>query len=225
MQKVTVTSDDGQSETLRATTTATIRPASSTDRTPARPHRRHLYAHGRLSGTNLHGRHDRPRTDPPAGTARRTVCDSLFTLQALFDDPPAKNAYFAECRTTDPGAYSPALMGVVDDSVLDNGGSVTLTVNRPLQYLKIKDYKQYFRPGETVDVRFSHISSPTFNFWSRLENEMLNAMNPVFPAYENLPSNIKGDARGIWSGYGSSYYRITMPQKNDCKETTVFPPA
>ena len=153
------------------------------------------------------------------------VCDSLFTLQALFDDPPAKNAYFAECRTTDPGAYSPALMGVVDDSVLDNGGSVTLTVNRPLQYLKIKDYKQYFRPGETVDVRFSHISSPTFNFWSRLENEMLNAMNPVFPAYENLPSNIKGDARGIWSGYGSSYYRITMPQKNDCKETTVFPPA
>ena len=102
---------------------------------------------------------------------------------------------------------------------------MTLTVNRPLQYLKIKDYKQYFRPGETVDVRFSHISSPTFNFWSRLENEMLNAMNPVFPAYENLPSNIKGDARGIWSGYGSSYYRITMPQKNDCKETTVFPPA
>lgn len=54
---------------------------------------------------------------------------------------------------------------------------------------------------------------------------MLNAMNPVFPAYENLPSNIKGDARGIWSGYGSSYYRITMPQENDSKETTVFPPA
>ena len=116
-------------------------------------------------------------------------------------------------------------MGVVDDSVLDNGGSVTLTVNRPLQDLKIKDYKQYFRPGETVDVRFSHISSPTFDFWSRLENEMLNAMNPVFPAYENLPSNIEGDARGIWSGYGSSYYRITMPQENDSKETTVFPPA
>ena len=106
--------------------------------------------------------------------------------------------------------------------MLDNGGSVTLTVNRPLQYLKIKDYKQYFRPGETVDVRFSHISSPTFDFWSRLENEMLNAMNPVFPAYENLPSNIEGDARGIWSGYGSSYYRITMPQENDSKETTVF---
>lgn len=91
--------------------------------------------------------------------------------------------------------------------------------------MKIKDYKQYFRPGETVDVRFSHISSPTFDFWSRLENEMLNAMNPVFPAYENLPSNIEGDARGIWSGYGSSYYRITMPQENDSKETTVFPPA
>ena len=201
--KVTVTSDDGQSEILTGTYTLTVDYRGRTC----------------TAVTTV------PEPIPLRELRAEPVCDSLFTLQALFDDPPAKNAYFAECRTTDPGAYSPALMGVVDDSVLDNGGSVTLTVNRPLQYLKIKDYKQYFRPGETVDVRFSHISSPTFDFWSRLENEMLNAMNPVFPAYENLPSNIEGDARGIWSGYGSSYYRITMPQENDSKETTVFPPA
>ena len=224
--KVTVTSDDGQSEIL----------TGYYDRNyPTRFVYRSARLHGRTGGTytltvDYRGRTCTAVTTVPEPIPLRElraepVCDSLFTLQALFDDPPAKNAYFAECRTTDPGAYSPALMGVVDDSVLDNGGSVTLNVNRPLQYLKIKDYKQYFRPGETVDVRFSHISSPTFDFWSRLENEMLNAMNPVFPAYENLPSNIEGDARGSWSGYGSSYYRITMPQENDSKETTVFPPA
>ena len=224
--KVTVTSDDGQSEIL----------TGYYDRNyPTRFVYRSARLHGRTGGTytltvDYRGRTCTAVTTVPEPIPLRElraepVCDSLFTLQALFDDPPAKNAYFAECRTTDPGAYSPALMGVVDDSVLDNGGSVTLTVNRPLQYLKIKDYKQYFRPGETVDVRFSHISSPTFDFWSRFENEMLNAMNPVFPAYENLPSNMEGDARGIWSGYGSSYYRITMPQENDSKETTVFPPA
>lgn len=193
--KVTVTSDDGQSEIL----------TGYYDRNyPTRFVYRSARLHGRTGGTytltvDYRGRTCTAVTTVPEPIPLRElraepVCDSLFTLQALFDDPPAKNAYFAECRTTDPGAYSPALMGVVDDSVLDNGGSVTLTVNRPLQYLKIKDYKQYFRPGETVDVRFSHISSPTFNFWSRLENEMLNAMNPVFPAYENLPSNIEGDA-------------------------------
>ena len=214
--KVTVTSDDGQSEIL----------TGYYDRNyPTRFVYRSARLHGRTGGTytltvDYRGRTCTAVTTVPEPIPLRElraepVCDSLFTLQALFDDPPAKNAYFAECRTTDPGAYSPALMGVVDDSVLDNGGSVTLTVNRPLQYLKIKDYKQYFRPGETVDVRFSHISSPTFNFWSRLENEMLNAMNPVFPAYENLPSNIKGDARGIWSGYGSSLrcHRKTIAKK------------
>lgn len=221
--KVTVTSDDGQSEIL----------TGYYDRNyPTRFVYRSARLHGRTGGTytltvDYRGRTCTAVTTVPEPIPLRElraepVCDSLFTLQALFDDPPAKNAYFAECRTTDPGAYSPALMGVVDDSVLDNGGSVTLTVNRPLQYLKIKDYKQYFRPGETVDVRFSHISSPTFDFWSRLENEMLNAMNPVFPAYENLPSNIEGDARGIWSGYGSSYYRITMPRKTIAKKRPFF---
>lgn len=55
-------------------------------------------------------------------------------------------------------------MGVVDDSVLDNGGSVTLTVNRPLQYLKIKDYKQYFRPGETGRRPFQPYLSPDIQF-------------------------------------------------------------
>ena len=174
--KVTVTSDDGQSEIL----------TGYYDRNyPTRFVYRSARLHGRTGGTytltvDYRGRTCTAVTTVPEPIPLRElraepVCDSLFTLQALFDDPPAKNAYFAECRTTDPGAYSPALMGVVDDSVLDNGGSVTLTVNRPLQYLKIKEYKQYFRPGETVDVRFSHISSPTFDFWSRLENEMLAA--------------------------------------------------
>lgn len=140
--KVTVTSDDGQSEIL----------TGYYDRNyPTRFVYRSARLHGRTGGTytltvDYRGRTCMAVTTVPEPIPLRElraepVCDSLFTLQALFDDPPAKNAYFAECRTTDPGAYSPALMGVVDDSVLDNGGSVTLTVNRPLQYLKIKDYK------------------------------------------------------------------------------------
>lgn len=212
--KVTVTADDGQSEIL----------TGYYDRNyPTRFAYRSARLHGRAGGTytltvEYQGRvctavTTIPEPIPLQKLQPEPICDSLFTLQALFDDPAAKNAYLVECRTTDPGSYAPAVLGTVDDSVLDNGGSVKLTVNRPLYYLKIKDYKQYFRPNETIDVRFSHISSFTFDFWSRLENEMLNAMNPVFPAYENLPSNIEGDARGIWSGYGSSYYRITMPRK------------
>lgn len=213
--KVTVTADDGQSEILTGYYDLNY---------PTRFVYRSAQLHGRAGGTYTLTVEDRGRTYTAVTTVpepiplrelrAEPICDSLFSLQVRFDDPAAKNAYFAECRTTDAGAYSPALMGVVDDSALDNGGSVTLTVNRPLNYLKIKDYKQYFRPSETIDVRFSHITSFTFDFWSRLENEMLNAMNPIFPAYENLPSNIEGDARGIWSGYGSSYYRVAIPRKN-----------
>lgn len=214
--KVTVTADDGRSEIL----------TGYYDRNcPTKFVYRSTSLHGRAGGTytltvDYQGRTYSATTTVPEPIPLRElraepICDSLFTLQALFDDPRDKNAYFAECRTTDPGPYLPALMGVVDDSVLDNGGAVTFTINRSLYYLEIKDYKQYFRPAETVDVRFSHISSFAFDFWSRLENEMLNAMNPVFPAYENLPSNIEGDARGIWCGYGSSYYRIALPDRGE----------
>jgi len=212
--KVTVTGDDGQSEILTG-----YYDRNYTTRFVYRSTR----LKGRTGGTytltiEYQGRSCTAAATVPEAVPLREVRvvpvrDSLFTLEAIFDDPPAKNAYFAECRTRDPGPYLPALMGVVDDSVLDDGAQATLAVKRPLYYLRIKDYQPYFRPGETIDVRFSAVSSFAFDYWSRLENELLNAMNPIFPACENLPSNIEGDARGIWCGYASSYRRLTMPAR------------
>ena len=158
--KVTVTSDDGQSEIL----------TGYYDRNyPTRFVYRSARLHGRTGGTytltvDYRGRTCTAVTTVPEPIPLRElraepVCDSLFTLQALFDDPPAKNAYFAECRTTDPGAYSPALMGVVDDSVLDNGGSVTLTPipqNQGLQtvFPARRDGRRPFQPYLLPDIRF-----------------------------------------------------------------------
>ena len=51
--------------------------------TPARPHRRHLYAHGRLSGTNLHGRNDRSpcgNCAPNRSATRSSRCKPSSTI-------------------------------------------------------------------------------------------------------------------------------------------------
>lgn len=210
--KVTVTADDGRSEVLTGYYDRNV---------PTRFVYRSAQLLGRAGGTYTLTVEDRGRTctavaavpEPVAALSLHAepVCDSLFTLRARFDRTAAGDAYLVECRIGGTGPYLPALLGTADGSVLPDGGAAVLTVNRPLDYLKIKEYSQYFRPGETVDVRLSRIDAFAFDFWSRLENEMLNAMNPVFPAYENLPSDIGGDACGIWSGYGSTYRRVVLP--------------
>jgi hypothetical protein len=61
--------------------------------------------------------------------------------------------------------------------------------------------------GDWIDVKFRTQSRVAYDFWNSWQNEVLNAQNPVFPAYTNLKSNIKGGI-GIWCGYGVSNYRI-----------------
>ena len=220
--KVTVTSDDGQSEIL----------TGYYDRNyPTRFVYRSARLHGRTGGTytltvDYRGRTCTAVTTVPEPIPLRElraepVCDSLFTLQALFDDPQPRRLLR---RVPHDGSRRllPALMGVVDDSVLDNGGSVTLTVNRPLQCLKIEDYKQYFRPGETVDVRFSHISSPTFRFLEPARNEMLNAMNPVFRPTKTSRRTSRATPAAFGAGYGGSYYRITMHHRKTIAKKRPF---
>ena len=185
--QVTVTSDDGQSEILTGyydrnyPTRFVYRSARLHGRTGGT-----LYAHGRLSGTNLHGRHDRPRTDPPAGTARRTGLRLALHAASLFDDPPAKNAYFAECRTTDPGAYSPCTDGRGRrlGARQRRFGDADRQPAAPIPQ-KSRITNSISGPARRSTSVSATSPPPTFDFWSRLENEMLNAMNPVFPAYEN----------------------------------------
>lgn len=139
------------------------------------------------------------------------VGDSLYTVRARFRTLPSVDGYLFDCRTSGTPYFRPALLGVVGNSLFP-GGEADVTVNRPLDYTHIKDYTQYFRLDETLEIRFSSLESFAFDYWSRLENEVLNALNPIFPSYDNLPSNIEGDGYGIWCGYASRYYEVRDPR-------------
>ncbi len=133
------------------------------------------------------------------------INDTLYTIKAHFKDPLEKNAYLIECQTDSVTYFRPSFLGIFDDSLFpDNKGVVT--INRPLDFQNIGEYTQYFKVGEKVTVRFSNVGEFGYQYWSLYENEVLNTLNPIFPSRNNLPTNIVGDGRGIWCGYGSSYY-------------------
>lgn len=141
-----------------------------------------------------------------------------YTVRARFRDPEGKNAYLFECRTEggerETRYFRPALLGIVDDSLFPDH-RCEVTVNRPLDYVHIGDYSQYFHRDERVVVRFSALGDFGYRFWSLFEDEVLNALNPVFPSTANLPSNIEGGGRGIWCGYASSRYEAHWPESQD----------
>lgn len=139
------------------------------------------------------------------------IDEERYTIRARFTDPAEKNAYLFECLTPDANYFRPALLGIVDDSLFPDG-QADVTINRPLDYIHIKDYNQYFRRDEEVIVRFNTVGAFGYDYWSLFENEVLNALNPIFPSDNALPTNIRGDGRGIWCGYGSRYYRAAYPE-------------
>lgn len=140
------------------------------------------------------------------------IDDEYYTVRARFEDPATENAYFLECLTPETTYYRPALLGIVDRSLFPDGRA-DITVNRPLDYVHIKEYTQYFRRDEEVIVRFSTTGRFGYDYWSLFENEVLNALNPIFPSDNALPTNIEGDGRGIWCGYGSRYYTARYPEE------------
>ncbi len=132
-----------------------------------------------------------------------------YSILARFNDRPGKDAYLFECKCGKDKYFRPAFMGIVNDEHF-SAGEARITINRSFNALEIPDWRQYFSKGDTVEIRFSAIPAFAFSYWSLYENETINAINPIFPADNNLPTNIVGDGRGIWSGYGSKYYKLII---------------
>jgi hypothetical protein len=62
----------------------------------------------------------------------------------------------------------------------------------------------YFKIGDTVAVKATAITYPTYLWVRSMEDQAFSAGSP-FASPGNLPGNIDGGAIGIWSGYGIYY--------------------
>lgn len=140
------------------------------------------------------------------------VSDSLYRITAQLVPDSAGNSCMAECSIAGQGTYfRPALFGIV------NGRGQTdcrrITINRPIDYTRISSYTTLFRESDTVNVRLLSMSDFGYEYWSMWENNVINSLNPIFPADSNLPTNLSGSATGIWCGYAAAYYRVSPPAK------------
>ena len=69
-------------------------------------------------------------------------------------------------------------------------------------------YSTYFGPEDRVRLRLNTLTNFAFDYWQKWENNLINCINPVFPATSNPPTNISNNGIGIWAGYGATYYDL-----------------
>lgn len=67
----------------------------------------------------------------------------------------------------------------------------------------LKEYKRYYRLGDSVVVRFSRVDKNVFDFYDKKDAQVGSSGNP-FATPVNIPSNIPG-ALGVWAGISSLY--------------------
>ncbi|MDO7614664.1 MAG: DUF4249 domain-containing protein [Crocinitomicaceae bacterium] len=96
--------------------------------------------------------------------------------------------------------------GYFDDQYFD-GISFEFFYENPMNRkdsTHLKEYKRYYRLGDTVVVKFSKMDEYVFTYYDAKLNQIVNSGNP-FSTPINAPSNMSDGALGVWAGY-SPYY-------------------
>lgn len=130
------------------------------------------------------------------------VCDTLCTISATL--PPIDTPCAVDCALGDSRYFAPTLLGVYDRSPMAR----RIEISRPLDNLYRGEYMTHYHAGDTVQLKLRTMGEFEYSYRNLWENNVINSLNPVFPAVDNLPTNISGGAMGIWAGYGVSVERL-----------------
>lgn len=131
-----------------------------------------------------------------------SIDDEKYTITATL--PESSNAYSIDCSLGGGAYYAPTLFGT--HKALE--APQKITINRPLNDLLREGYSTYFAPEDRVSLRLNTLNYFAFDYWQKWENNLINCLNPVFPATSNPPTNISNNGIGIWAGYGTTYYDL-----------------
>jgi len=130
--------------------------------------------------------------------------DSTGLVVLEFTDPPDEKNYYRifTKRVGKDDIYISTFIMAIDDRLFP-GGKVSLTLLRAPESQLYKAEDNYFRVGETILVKLSAIDKVSYEFWSSVQDELLNSSHPFASSLSEIHSNIEGDGLGIWTGYGS----------------------
>ena len=156
-------------------------------------------------------------THIPAGTPLEEVTfrkgepqDSTGHLYVRFrdDDPTVRKFFLFSTRVVGKEhGFTPCLHGAVSNSLWQGQTLIEMQLNKgPIIYPKAS-YNTTFPVGEEVEVKLSVMPEHGYLFWASWQEEVLNAQNPIFPAYTSLKTNINNGI-GLWCGYASTVYRL-----------------
>lgn len=139
-----------------------------------------------------------------------TPGDSLGKISARLRDNGALHNYYKtytkiQSKQTD---FYPTLISLFDDKLF-NGQNYTFYLSRgPESFLDLRHTDSDFRRGDTVQLKIATIDEACFKFWQGYNREVVNGANPFASSFHHIESNIQGDGKGIWGGYGSSVYTV-----------------
>jgi len=153
--------------------------------------------------------------------------DTMGVVWFRFADPPElgnNHAVFTYSPGRDRGFVHP--FWFVDNDKLTNGQpKVDFAVFHGLDSRDTTEYKPddntpyYFNTNETVIVKFCSLDASLFDFWSSMLRQQASEGNP-FSSPSSVNTNIKGDALGVWGGYGAYYDTIVcIPDTISAKST------
>lgn len=132
------------------------------------------------------------------------IDEDNYTIEATL--PATHHPCSIDCAIGDSQYYAPTLLGSYAPSMTPR----RITINRPMENLIRDDHDIHFHPSEVVRLRVNTLTEFAYDYWRKWEDNFLNSVNPIFPSTSNLPTNISNGGLGIWSGYGTSYHRVTV---------------
>lgn len=129
-------------------------------------------------------------------------------VAGLKDDPTKEDHYkFFVRREKKDSAYMSSFLGYVSDESLVSEVE-EIAVHNSFSVMS-SSFNQYFGADDTVYVKFSVLDPVSWMYWSDFEELNSLSRNPMFPVSSKIRTNIDGGL-GYWSGYGSSYYKVSI---------------
>lgn len=139
--------------------------------------------------------------------------DSLGLIWIRFTDPLGQSNYYrtqTRRNQKDKDYVSTHILAYKEEYF--DGQTMTLSLQRGKGNLLEHSDEQFYKIGDTVDIKFSTMNKPTYEFWISYQTEIISSSNPFSVSNSKIKSNIMG-GYGIWGGYNSKEYRL-IAKKN-----------
>ena len=135
-----------------------------------------------------------------------------YGIVAGMDNRQTKDYYRFFSRVQDvDSTYMPSFLGLIDDSVLSDGiNEISVNSSFNADWVTMDRPATHFLEDDVVYLRLSTMDEAAFNYWVDYDDIISLSNNPFFPVSKKIRSNISS-GMGYWAGYGSSYYKVSIP--------------